>query len=371
MPSARSSLSGAGRPAAAKKAGYPPDILPSLRGVDFVCPICRGELAIDQNGYRCAACERNYPLHAGIPDFRVFPDPYLDFNQDFDRTEIVLAGLTKYCLEELLEYYWSFSDITPAALRSVFIRSALLGGERARHTVERFGDGTFKAEIAPRTVLEIGSGTGNFLVAANEKYDRVIGIDIAMRWLHVSRRRFMDHGLPEPALVCCCAEFLPFADNSFDLVTSTSTLEFVNDQQAAISECSRVVTDSGSVHISTVNRFSLAADPYAHLWGVGFLPRGWQARYVRRRNGSTYRAKTLSYGELLRIADRSFSYRETALPDVDSSILEKLPPAARLKVHVYRFLKSVPGFNLLLKYFGPGWDIILQKKSNGSGINNK
>lgn len=363
VPPTRPDTLGIGRSAvAAKNDGYPEDILPSLRGVDFVCPICRSELAVNQGGYNCPACNRNYPLHAGIPDFRVFPDPYLDFKQDFDRTEIVLAGIARYRLEELLEYYWSFSDITPAALRPIFIRSALLGGERARHMVERFGDGTFKAKIAPRTVLEIGSGTGNFLLAANGKYDRVIGIDIAMRWLHVSRRRFMDHGLPEPALVCCCAEFLPFADNSFDLVTSTSTLEFVNDQQAALSECSRVVTDNGSVHISTVNRFSLAADPYAHLWGVGYLPRSLQARYVLRRRGSIYKTQTLGYRELDNFAMAAgFTSIEFILSDIAPEVAARLPRPARVQIGMYRSLKRLPVVRSILMRLGPGWDVILSK----------
>lgn len=342
---------------------YPPNLLPSLREVHFVCPLCRGDLKIPANGYACMLCQKIYPLHDGIPDFRVFPDPFLNFQEDYERTEIVLAGLEKYELEKLLEYYWSFSDITPENLRPMFIRSVMLGEERARRTLETFGNGTFKKKIATKRVLEIGSGTGNFLAAADGICEQVIGVDIAMRWLHVSRRRFMDKNLPVPALVCCCAEYLPFADDSFDLIAMTSTLEFVGDQRRVLSECARTLNDDGALYINSVNRYSLATDPYAYLWGVGFLPRAWQAKYVRWRRDAVYKTKTLSYAEMNRLADSDFSEREFALPDVSSSVLQQLSPLTRVQVHIYRFLKKLPVFSLLFKQIGPGWDVILQKPS--------
>ncbi len=346
-----------------QKQTQPRNLLPSLREVQFVCPLCRGELAVSEDVYGCETCDKKYPLHDGIPDFRVFPDPYLNFQEDYERTEIVLAGLEKYELEKLLEYYWSFSDITPEDLRTKFIRSVMLGEERAKRTLEIFEDGTFKSKIAAKKVLEIGSGTGNFLAAAAGLYEQVIGVDIAMRWLHVSRRRFMDKGLPVPPLVCCCAEYLPFADRSFDLVAMTSTLEFVKDQAKVLSECARTLTADGAVYINSVNRYSLATDPYAYLWGVGFLPRSWQTAYVRRRRNATYKTRTLSYPEFNYLARREFAKREFVLPDVNSAALKHFSTLTRLQVYFYRFIKKIPAFSLLLKQIGPGWDVVLRKKS--------
>lgn len=346
-----------------KNQTHPQNILPSLRKVQFVCPLCHNGLEVLMDGYLCDPCQKRYLLHDGIPDFRVFPDPYLSFQEDYERTEIVLAGLEKYELKKLLEYYWSFSDITPENLRAKFIRSVMLGEERASRTLETFDDGTFKKKITAKKVLEIGSGTGNFLAAVAGRYERVIGVDIAMRWLHVSRRRFMDKGLPVPPLVCCCAEYLPFAGGSFDLVVMTSTLEFVKDQTKVLSECARTLTADGALYINSVNRYSLATDPYAYLWGVGFLPRAWQTAYVRRRRGATYKTRTLSYLEFNRLASREFAKREFALPDVSSAALGQFSTLTRLQVYFYRFLKKSPAFSLLLKQIGPGWDVVLRKKS--------
>ncbi len=345
-------------------ADYPPSLLPSLREVAFVCPLCHEKLTVprEREVYHCVNCTKDYPLHGGIPDFRIFPDPFLSFQEDHDRTEIVLAALERYPLERLLEHYWSFSDITPVALRPKFIRSALLGEQRAQRTLRAFDDGTFKKPVKARRVLEIGSGTGNFLAVAMSHYEQVIGTDIAMRWLHVSRRRFMDKGLPVPPLVCCCAEYLPFPDNSFDLIVTASTLEFVRDQERMLGECARTLTVDGALYVNTVNRYSIAKDPYAYLWGVGFLPRAWQARYVLWRRCARYESiKPLSLSELNKIAKKYFASREFALPDVDSEALREFSTSTRLQARIYSSLRKALVFKSLLRRVGPSWDALFRK----------
>lgn len=343
------------------RVAYPDGLLPSLRDMNFVCPLCRGELNVVADGYVCEECPRTYRLHAGIPDFRVFPDPYLDWQEDRDRTEIVLKGLENHNLEELLEYYWSFSDITPMDLRAKFIRSVRLGEGRARESVEMLRKEERTKPESKSRILEIGSGTGSFLAEAVGRYDDVVGVDIAMRWLHVSRRRFMDKGLPIPPLVCCCAEYLPFADTSFDVITMTSTLEFTADPEKVLSECERVLEPTGTLYINSVNRFSIATDPYAYLWGVGFLPRSLQARYVYWRRGAHYKTKTLSHAELNRIARAKFASVKFNLPDVSQTVVKQLSPQTQLQIRIYQFLKRLPVFPFVFRQIGPGWDVVLHK----------
>jgi ubiquinone/menaquinone biosynthesis C-methylase UbiE/uncharacterized protein YbaR (Trm112 family) len=339
-------------------------LMRSLREVAFVCPLCRGCLDVVEEAYRCEQCERTYRLHGGIPDFRVFADPYLSFEEDRERTRIVLGALERLELEPLLEYYWSFSDITPAALRPMFVRSAMLGEQRARRHLGLIGERTRDRSTEVRRVLEVGSGTGNFLAVASERYEQVIGVDIAMRWLHLSRRRFMDRGLPSPPLVCCCAEYLPFAEGSFDLIVASSTLEFVRDQRKVLSECSRTLSDGGLVFLNTVNRYSIGRDPYAYLWGVGFLPRAWQAPYVRRRRQASYEnIRPLSLSELDRMVTEHFQIREFLLPDVDEASLARFSALVRWQVKTYRLLRVLPGVRALLKWFGPGWDAMLSRSA--------
>lgn len=172
----------------------------------------------------------------------------------------------------------------------------------------------------------------------------------------------MDRGLPIPPLVCCCAEYLPFPDNSFDLVVAASTVEFVKDQYKVFAECARTLKDSGALYVNTVNRYSVAKDPYSYLWGVGFLPRAWQARYVRWRRGAHYDCvKVLSLGELNKIAEKYFASRAFALPNADLEALREFPRSTRLQARIYQSLRKAPVFKSLLQRIGPSWDALFRK----------
>lgn len=297
----------------------------------------------------------------------MFPDPYLGFAEDRARTDAILGLIDAHPLPELLERYWSLSDVTPKELRRRFVLSALRGEEKARRTLAILTDGTFREPTHPRRVLDIGSGTGAFLAEAAARHPQVVGIDIAMRWLHVSRRRFRDRGLPPPTLVCCCAERLPFPDGAFDLVVATATLEFTRDPQAVLAEAARVLDAGGALLVNTVNRYSLAAEPHVGLLGVGLLPRRFQARYVRwRRKASFENIRLLSLPELHRLAAPFFPSREVALADVPDATLGTLPVTARFQVRAYRALKRVPPMAALLRWVGPEWDVKMSRPAGGS-----
>ena len=339
--------------------GAPASLLPSLRGVAFVCPRCGGDLEVFADGYFCAPCRARYPLLAGIPDFRVFADPNLSAEEDRDRTGKILEAMDSLPFPALLEYYWSLSDITPPALSRRFVASALRGKDRARRLLSLVE----RSERPPlETVLEVGSGSGNFLAAAAGVFPRVVATDIAMRWLHLSRRRMRDEGLPEPALVCCCAEALPFPGGSFDGAFSIGTLEFLRDPGRFFTECERVLVPGGSLFVATANRFSIAPQPHAALWGVGYLPRRWQARYVRwRRKASFENVRLLSRREIDRLA-AGFSRREFALPEIGPGEVRALPLPLRLAAGLYGRIRRRRGLAKPLAAIVPEWNIRLRKR---------
>jgi demethylmenaquinone methyltransferase/2-methoxy-6-polyprenyl-1,4-benzoquinol methylase len=92
-------------------------------------------------------------------------------------------------------------------------------------------------------VLDVATGTG--LVAAEllRHGFRVTGLDQSPEMLAVARRRFADR----VALVESSAEALPFPDGSFDHLTFTYLLRYVDDPGATLAELARVVRPGGAV----------------------------------------------------------------------------------------------------------------------------
>jgi demethylmenaquinone methyltransferase/2-methoxy-6-polyprenyl-1,4-benzoquinol methylase len=90
-------------------------------------------------------------------------------------------------------------------------------------------------------VLDVATGTG--LVAAEllRRGFRVTGLDQSPGMLAVARRRFGDR-VP---LVEASAEALPFEDGSFDHLTFTYLLRYVDDPGATLVELARVVRPGG------------------------------------------------------------------------------------------------------------------------------
>ena len=148
----------------------------------------------------------------GIPDFRLFGDPYLGFEDDYSRTKLVAENMDHFDFTGLLKFYWSNSPETPEDLREKFVRAALLGESKAKEILKSLPESETDKH---KSILEIGCGTGGLLVTAAKRYGQTVAIDIALRWLTVCRKRLEGVDIKIP-LICCCAEFLPFPDNYFD-----------------------------------------------------------------------------------------------------------------------------------------------------------
>ena len=69
---------------------------------------------------------------------------------------------------------------------------------------------------------------------------------------------------------------------------SLDVIEHVADQARYLAEIDRIAADGATIALATPNRFSLAAEPHVQVWGVGWVPTRFQARYVRARSGRAY-----------------------------------------------------------------------------------
>lgn len=105
------------------------------------------------------------------------------------------------------------------------------------------------AEAAPaaRRALDVGAGTGALLarLAAARPGLAAAAVDLAPGMCALARA-----ALPRAAVAAGDAEALPFRAGAFDLVVTTSTLQWLARLGPAIRECARVLAPGGTLAIA-------------------------------------------------------------------------------------------------------------------------
>jgi len=123
--------------------------------------------------------------------------------------------------------------------------------ERARMEYEDEVAGGFLkwfpgASLAGLTMLDIGSGYGGRAARYRELGARkVVGVEIFSRMAEESRAFAESKGLAEMEFHVGEGEHLPFADETFDLVTSYDVFEHVHELDRVFDECMRVLKPNG------------------------------------------------------------------------------------------------------------------------------
>jgi len=111
-------------------------------------------------------------------------------------------------------------------------------------------------------VLDLGCGTGVLLQKLAHRFPqaKLVGVDSTAAMLAIARQR-----LPPRALLhLACAEQLPFADDSFDLVVSSSMFHYLPRPLAALAEVRRVLKPQGKLVLSDWCSDFLTCRVYAH-----------------------------------------------------------------------------------------------------------
>ncbi|MFW6449154.1 MAG: class I SAM-dependent methyltransferase [Halobacteriota archaeon] len=121
--------------------------------------------------------------------------------------------------------------------------------------------------------LEIGVGSGRFATPLG--FD--VGIDPALGMLEYARRRGVE-------AIRGVAEWLPFADDTFDTALLVTTICFVDDLSRALSEAARVLASDGAIVLGYIDEDS---------------PVGRQYRERRERNPFYRDATFVSTPELI------------------------------------------------------------------------
>jgi malonyl-CoA O-methyltransferase len=126
-------------------------------------------------------------------------------------------------------------------------------------------------KLNPEVILDIGSGTGKSVRGLQATYpdSRVIASDVALQMLKQGHQRHT------ASSVCCDAEYLPFKDESVDLIFSTSTIQWCEDIDQVFKDCLRILHKDGVLVFSTFGPDTLLelrqswakVDGFSHVHG--------------------------------------------------------------------------------------------------------
>jgi ubiquinone/menaquinone biosynthesis C-methylase UbiE len=234
----------------------------------------------------------------GIPDFRILPDRYISIEDDREKGRRLEESGRDFA--GMLDLYWAMTPEVAPDLAQKFRRHQLAEERIARAVLEEVG--SWEGPL-----LDVGCATGGLMAAAGRRGGEVVGVDVAFRWLVVGKVRLRETGV-STMLVCANAEHLPFPDEAFGALTANDLVEHVVDPVPVMRECRRVLRPAGSAYFSTNNRYSALPEPHVGVWGVGWLPRGWQARYVEMITGRPYRNICLRSGPELALLTREAGF---------------------------------------------------------------
>jgi hypothetical protein len=202
------------------------------------------------------------------------------------------------------------------------------------------------------------------LVAAADLFQHRTGVDIALRWLVIAKKRLEELGVTAE-LVCADAEAPPFRESSFTHVLAADLLENTKVPAAAVHAAAGVLEEGGFMYVSSSNRRWIGPHPATGVWAAGLLPRPLRSRLLKRRHGvDILRAVNfVSPGPVKRMARAAGLRRLCAKPlEIDSGLLKHRPTVFRLLARSYAALAKAPLFRSVLLAAGPVFQSLFVKE---------
>ena len=318
------------------------------------CPRCHGSLRDESTqALACTRCDARYPSCAGIPDLRTGDDPYLTRAEDGEAAERLLVRAGALGFAALFASYYEGNGKVTAEQAAQFTRGVLAAGERAAESIAVWETVSGVVPAPGGVTLDIGCGTAPLAIAWTRRGQRVVALDVGMRWLVLARRRAAEAGIDLP-VVCANAEALPFRAGSVARVAGESVLENLAAPERALGECHRALASGGSLWLTTANRLSLAPDPH-----LGVLAGGWwpekRLRAHAERTGKVFPVRHLfTPGELAaQLRRHGFGAVRLALPRFAPAQVASLSPAARGIVAAYHLARRLPVVRAVVLRAGP------------------
>ena len=200
---------------------------------------------------------QNNIFYQKVKDYSVSKEIFdLHHNPEFD----LLITFPKPSLEILPSYYESEDYISHTdGKRSLF--------EKMYHFIKNIALknklNLINSQSQKGTLLDIGAGTGDFLVVAKKDGWEITGIEPGEKPRNIAIQKGVSFANNLEAL----------ADNSFDVITMWHVLEHVPDLEFQIKELKRLIKPNGTILIAVPNFNSFDANYYGKFWAAFDVPR--------------------------------------------------------------------------------------------------
>ena len=326
------------------------------------CPLCREALLAESGGFGCGRCSRTYRRIVGLPDLRVQIPAAFDARKDLYLAELLERQQERLSFDELLAFHYKLNPPADEGLHARHMAHFQVEGEQAEAALGELAARWTHPEM--EALLDVGCGLGRYLNAGRARFGIVAGIDLSLAQLVLARKYLAEAG-QTALLVAAQSERLPFRACTFGAAVAADSLEHVGDPAATVSEAARVLRPGGGFFLSTPNRFSLTAEPHVGVWGLGYWPRSWAIRHVRRKLGVRYDdIRLFSFWGLRRLLRGCFAGScEVRLPRVGGREAESFSPLKRRAARLYEALRRLPALRAGLFAVTPYFQAVCVKRA--------
>ena len=119
--------------------------------------------------------------------------------------------------------------------------------------------------VKDKKILDVGCGSGIFMIDFIKRGAYVIGIDYSQKMLDITKKELENYKIHKNKykLLKADATKLPFTDKSFDFVLATGLTDYLTDKQGQqfLEEASRVLKKNGTLIVS----FPVDKSPFAFV----------------------------------------------------------------------------------------------------------
>jgi len=110
-------------------------------------------------------------------------------------------------------------------------------------------------------VVDLGCGNGRHLIPCAQHGQQVIGVDVSLKLLHITRKKLDEHQIVEDVLLHADLVHLPLKDNTIDAGLYIASLHNIQGRQArvhSLQELYRILRPGGKALLSVWSRWQKA-----------------------------------------------------------------------------------------------------------------